>query len=55
MIFRILFLTLLIIYGNHVVAQKLNNTDYNSSQTQFDTHLKEEIKNPLYHPSEMFI
>lgn len=35
MIFRILFLTLLIIYGNHVVAQKLNNTDYNSVYNAF--------------------
>ncbi len=32
---------------NNTVNNIDNNTDYNSSQTQFDTHLKEEIKNPF--------
>ena len=32
---------------NNTVNKTTNNTDYNSSQTQFDTHLKEEIKNPF--------
>jgi len=32
---------------NNTVNKTTNNTDYNSSQTQFDTHLKDEIKNPF--------
>ena len=32
---------------NNTVNKTTNNTDYNSSQTQFDTHVKEEIKNPF--------
>ena len=32
---------------NNTVNNIDNNTDYNSSQTQFDTHLKDEIKNPF--------
>lgn len=32
---------------NNTVNKTTNNTDYNSSQTQFDTHVKDEIKNPF--------